>query len=86
MWQPGWEGSLGENGYIYMYGWVPLLLIGYSPKQNKKLKKKKKTAGTFGSVTPIIQVTYSQCILYLIYSQQKQTLLYELWAKLAILF
>ena len=20
MWQPGWEGSLGENGYIYVYG------------------------------------------------------------------
>ena len=19
-WQPGWEGSLGENGYMYMYG------------------------------------------------------------------
>ena len=20
MWQPGWKGSLGENGYKYMYG------------------------------------------------------------------
>ena len=20
MWLPGWEGSLGENGYRYMYG------------------------------------------------------------------
>ena len=20
MWQPGWVGSLGENGYMYMYG------------------------------------------------------------------
>ena len=20
MWQPGWEGSLGVNGYRYMYG------------------------------------------------------------------
>ena len=19
MWEPGWEGSLGENGYIYLY-------------------------------------------------------------------
>ena len=19
-WQPGWEGSFGENGYMYMYG------------------------------------------------------------------
>ena len=27
MWQPGWEGSLGENRYMYVYGWVPLLFI-----------------------------------------------------------
>ena len=20
VWQPGWEGSLGENGYMYVYG------------------------------------------------------------------
>ena len=20
IWQPGWEGTLGENGYMYMYG------------------------------------------------------------------
>ena len=20
MWQPGWEGSLEENGYMYVYG------------------------------------------------------------------
>ena len=25
LWQAGWEGSLGENGYMYRYGWVPLL-------------------------------------------------------------
>ena len=25
MWYPGGEGSLGENGYIYMCGWVSLL-------------------------------------------------------------
>ena len=24
--QPGWEGSLGENGYMYTYGSVPSLL------------------------------------------------------------
>ena len=23
--QPGWEGSLGESGHTYVYGWVPLL-------------------------------------------------------------
>ena len=22
---PGWEESLGETGYMYMYGWVPSL-------------------------------------------------------------
>ena len=25
MWQPGLEESLGENEYMYMYGWVPSL-------------------------------------------------------------
>ena len=23
--KPGWEGNLGENRYMYVYGWVPLL-------------------------------------------------------------
>ena len=49
MWQPGWEGSLGENGYMYMYGSVPscppenitTLLKDYTPIYNKKFKKKK---------------------------------------------
>ena len=27
MWQPGWEGSLGENGHVHMYGWVLLLFV-----------------------------------------------------------
>ena len=49
MWQSGWEGSFRENGYMYIYGWVPslvlpetitTLLIGYTPIQNIKLKKK----------------------------------------------
>ena len=25
MWQPGLEGSLGENGSFFMFGWFPLL-------------------------------------------------------------
>ena len=48
-----WEGSLGENGYVYMYGRVPspetimTLLISYTPIQKKSflknlLKKKEK--------------------------------------------
>ena len=47
MWQPGWEGSLGENGCMTMYDWVPSLFAwNYHsmvnqlyPIQNKKLKK-----------------------------------------------
>ena len=47
MWQPGWEGSSGENGYMYMCGWVPLLFTWNDhsivdqlyPIQNKELKK-----------------------------------------------
>ena len=49
MWSPGQEGSSGENEYMYMYGWVPLLytwtiitlLICYTPMQNKNFLKKK---------------------------------------------
>ena len=49
MWQPGWEGILGENGYMHMYGWVlscspetvATLLIGFTPIQNKKSIKNK---------------------------------------------
>ena len=33
MWQPGWEGSLGENGYMDMYGWVPALSTYHSITQ-----------------------------------------------------
>ena len=25
VWKPRWEGSLGENGHMYIYGWVPSL-------------------------------------------------------------
>ena len=46
-WQPGWEESLGENGYMYMYSWVPLLstwnctklLTGYISIWNKRFTK-----------------------------------------------
>ena len=46
--KPGWEGSLGKNGYTYMHGWILLLftwhchnclLIGYTPIQKQKLRK-----------------------------------------------
>ena len=42
MWQPGWEGSLGENGYMRMCGWVPLLPTWNYHNTNQKLKVKKK--------------------------------------------
>ena len=52
------EGSLGENGYMYMYGWVPsrspeaitVLLICYTPIENKKFKLKKKEYGAIQGV------------------------------------
>ena len=51
MWQTGWEGSLGKNGYMYRYVWLnPFavhlklsqhsLLVSYTSIQSKKLKKK----------------------------------------------
>ena len=39
------RGDLGENGYMYMYGWVPLQFtwnchnVGYTPIQNEKFKR-----------------------------------------------
>ena len=46
--QPECKGSLGGNGYMYVYGWVPslfyetitTLFISYIPIQNKKFFKK----------------------------------------------
>ena len=43
MWQPGWAGSLGDNGYMYMYDCsleTITLLISYNPIENKKFLKK----------------------------------------------
>ena len=55
-WQPGWEGSLGEKGYMYMYGWVPLLstrnyhnIVNWL-YLNTKLKKNKKEAKQLFSI------------------------------------
>ena len=51
MWQSGWEGILGENGYMYMYGWIPLLSTWNDHNivnwrySNKKLKKEKAILG-----------------------------------------
>ena len=49
MWQPGWKGRLGEDGYMYMYGWVPWLftwnyhnIVNWLyPNTKQKLKKSK---------------------------------------------
>ena len=45
MWQPGWEGGLGENGYMYVYSWVPLLYPwNYHSIANQLWKVKVKAA------------------------------------------
>ena len=46
MWQPGWEGSLGENTYMAeslcsLPGTITTLLISSTPIQNTKFKRKK---------------------------------------------
>ena len=50
MWQPGWEGSLGENGYMCMAEslccsseTITMLTTSYTAIQNKKVKKKQTT-------------------------------------------
>ena len=52
--QPGWEGSLEENGYMYIYmaqslpcspETITTLLISCTPIQNKMLKKLKNKMG-----------------------------------------
>ena len=48
--QPGWDGSLGENEYMFTYGWVSSLFTWnyhnivhqFIPKQNKTFKVEKK--------------------------------------------
>ena len=51
MWQFGWQGTLGENGYMYRYSSVPYLFNGnyhnianwlYPNTKSKKKKKKLK--------------------------------------------
>ena len=46
MCQPGWEESLGEKGYMYMYGWVPSwnyhnIVNRLHPNTKLKVDKKK---------------------------------------------
>ena len=43
MWQSGWEGSLGEKGYMAKYDWVPSLFTwDYHNIVNQQQQKKKK--------------------------------------------
>ena len=37
MWQPGWEASLGENGYMCVCRWVPLLCTWSYPNTVNQL-------------------------------------------------
>ena len=49
MWQSGWEGSLGEKEYMYIYGWslccppetITTLLIGTLQYKIKFLKRQR---------------------------------------------
>ena len=51
IWQPDWEESLGENGYMYMYGCpftetMTKLSVSNIPIQNKKFLKDKRASTT----------------------------------------
>ena len=48
-WQPGWERRSGENGYMYMYGWVPSLLTwNYHNNFNWRIKLGEESACNAG--------------------------------------
>ena len=38
-WQPGWEGSLGQTGYVCKCGWVPLLSAWDYHRWSSAMKK-----------------------------------------------
>lgn len=53
-WQSVWEGTLGKDGHLYMYGCAPetvtTLLIGYTPIYfilSKKLKQDKMNSAQY---------------------------------------
>ena len=49
MCQPGWEQGLGENGYMYLYGWVPFLSTwNYHNTVHQLYSNTKKTSLKFG--------------------------------------
>ena len=59
-----WHGSLGENGYMYMYeslccsaDTVTTLFMRYNPLQTKKLKKKKRSPphGKFSLISHVAE-------------------------------
>ena len=59
MWQPGWEGNLGENGNMYVYSWVALLSTWnyhnivnwpYSDIKYKNEKKKGSPCSSWNSI------------------------------------
>ena len=39
MWQPGWQGSLGENDSMYVYGWLNPLAAHLKLLQHCQLAK-----------------------------------------------
>ena len=69
--QPGWEGSLGGNGYMYIYGWLPLLstrtyhnIINQLHCSTKNInKKRKKWILDFSSIFRKICPSWIRCFL-----------------------
>ena len=52
MWQPGWEGSLGEKGYVHMYGWILHLYTTIQHELKNKENLTKINQYTIGTSSP----------------------------------
>ena len=62
MWQAAWEGSLGENGYMYTYDSVPLLFTCNHDNAVNQLYPKIKSLKKKRAENPQKRRWYLRCI------------------------
>ena len=69
MWQPGWEGSLGQNGYMCMYGWVPSLFTWNCHNSVNQLYTNIKLKPVFFKGLHVISIWLGPCICWKVQRQ-----------------